>query len=119
MPRVRHAPSARRRHKKIIAQAKGHRGLRHKVFRRANESVMRALKYAYEHRRDRKGDFRRLWIMRINAAARQRGLSYSKLIDGLNRANVQVDRKVLADLAIRDETAFGALVETAKGALAS
>jgi large subunit ribosomal protein L20 len=118
MARVKGGFVTRRRHKKIIKAAKGHRGLRHKVFRRANESVMHALRYAYEHRRDRKGDFRRLWIMRINAAARLHGLSYSQLINGLNRAGVQVDRKVLADLAVRDAAAFNQIVDTAKNALA-
>lgn len=119
MPRVKGGIVTRRRHKKIIRAAKGHRGVRHKLFRRANESVMHALRYAYEHRRDRKGDFRRLWIQRINAAARLHGLSYSRLMDGLKKAGVQVDRKVLADLAVRDEPAFGQVVATAKGALSS
>lgn len=118
MPRVKGGTVTRRRHKKIIKQAKGHRGLRHKVFRRANESVMHALRYAYEHRRDKKGDFRRLWIMRINAAARLHGLSYSRLINGLSKAGVEVDRKVLADLAVRDDAAFGEIAEKAKAALA-
>jgi large subunit ribosomal protein L20 len=118
MPRVRGGPAGRRRHKKIIKLAKGHRGLRHKLFKRANESVLHALQYAYEHRRDRKGDFRRLWITRINAAARLQGLSYSRLIDGLNKAGVKMDRKVLADIALRDAAAFGQIAETAKGALA-
>lgn len=117
MPRAKGGTVTRQRHKKIIKMAKGHRGLRHKVFRRANESVMHALRYAYEHRRDRKGDFRRLWIQRINAAARLHGLSYSQLINGLNKAGVAVDRKILADLAVRDEAAFGTLAATAKGAL--
>jgi large subunit ribosomal protein L20 len=98
--------------------AKGHRGSRHKLFRQANESVMHALQYAYEHRRDRKGQFRQLWITRINAAARLHGLSYSRLMDGLKKASVEVDRKVMADLAVRDADAFARLVETAKGALA-
>jgi len=119
MPRTKGGVVTHRRHKKIIKQAKGHRGLRHKIFRRANESVMHALRYAYEHRRDKKGDFRRLWIMRINAAARDHGLSYSRLINGLSRAGVEVDRKVLADLAVRDEAAFRQIAEKAKAALAS
>jgi len=119
MPRVKGGPVAHRRHKKIIKMAKGHRGLRHKVFRRASESVLHALRYAYEHRRDRKGEFRKLWIQRINAAARGHGLSYSRLINGLNKAGVAVDRKILADLAVRDAAAFGALAQTAKSALAS
>ena len=119
MPRAKGGVVTHRRHKKIIKQAKGHRGLRHKVFRRANESVMHALRYAYEHRRDKKGDFRRLWIMRINAAARLHGLSYSRLINGLSKAGVEVDRKVLADLAVRDDAAFGQVAEKAKAALSA
>jgi len=119
MPRAKGGVVTHRRHKKIIKQAKGHRGLRHKVFRRANESVMHALRYAYEHRRDKKGDFRRLWIMRINAAARLHGLSYSRFIAGLTRAGVEVDRKVLADLAVRDDAAFGQVAEKAKAALSA
>jgi len=116
--RVKGGAVTRRRHKKIIRMAKGHRGTRHKLFRQANESVMHALRYAYEHRRDRKGQFRRLWITRINAAARLNGLSYSKLIDGLGKAKVEIDRKVLADLAVRDQAAFAKIAETAKAALA-
>ncbi|HSP56046.1 MAG TPA: 50S ribosomal protein L20 [Dehalococcoidia bacterium] len=119
MPRAKGGVVTHRRHKKVIKQAKGHRGLRHKIFRRANESVMHALRYAYEHRRDKKGDFRRLWIMRINAAARLHGLSYSRLINGLSKAGVEVDRKVLADLAVRDDAAFGQVAEKAKAALSS
>ncbi len=118
MPRVRGGPQTRRRHKKIIKQAKGHRGLRHKVFKRANESVMHAQRYAYEHRRDKKGDFRRLWIIRINAAARTNGMSYSQLINGLSKAGIEMDRKVLADLAVRDDAAFGQIAQQAKAALA-
>ncbi len=118
MPRVKGGPKTRRRHKKVIQQAKGHRGLRHKVFRRANESVIHALHYAYVHRRDRKGDFRRLWIMRINAAARLSGISYSQLVNGLNKAGIEMDRKVLADLAVRDTDAFGQIAAQAKAALA-
>ena len=117
MTRTKGGTVTRRRHKKIIKLAKGHRGLRHKLFRQANESVLHAGQYAYVHRRDRKGQFRKLWIMRINAAARLHGLSYSRLIDGLNKAKVEVDRKVLADLAVSDEAAFGALALAAKGAL--
>ena len=117
MPRAKGGIVTRRRHKKVLKAAKGHRGVRHKNFRRANESVMHALRYAYEHRRDRKGDFRRLWIQRINAAARQNGISYSRLISGLSRAGVDIDRKMLADLAVRDAAAFSKLAETAKGQL--
>jgi large subunit ribosomal protein L20 len=119
MPRVKGGPKTRRRHKKVIQQAKGHRGLRHKVFKRANESVMHAMRYAYVHRRDRKGDFRRLWIMRINAAARLNGISYSQLVNGLNKAGIEMDRKVLADLAVRDADAFGQITAQAKAALAA
>ncbi len=117
MPRVKGGTVTRRRHKKVLRLAKGHRGVRHKLFRRASESVLHALQYAYEHRRDRKNDFRRLWITRINAAARQHGLSYSRLISGLAKAGVEVDRKVLADLAVRDDAAFARLAQTAQAAL--
>ena len=118
MPRVRGSPATRRRRKKVIAQAKGHRLGRHHLFRQARESVTHALWYAYEHRRDRKGDFRRLWITRINAAARLNGLTYSTMMSGLKQAQVEIDRKVLADLAVRDTEAFAKVAETAKAALA-
>ncbi len=117
MSRVKRGVTAHRRHKKILRMAKGHRGSRHKIFRRANESVLHALDYAYRDRRDRKGQFRRLWIMRINAAARQQGLTYGRLIDGLSKAGVAVDRKLLADLAVRDTAAFAAIAAQAKAAL--
>ncbi len=117
MSRAKGGFKAHRRHKKIIEMATGHRGMRHRLFRRANESVMHALDYAYQHRRDRKGDFRRLWITRINAAARLEGLSYSQLVAGLTRAGVALDRKVLADLAVSDQAAFAQVVATAKSAL--
>ena len=117
MSRIKGGVTARRRHKKILKLAKGHRGLRHKNFRRANESVLHALDYAYRDRRDRKRQFRRLWIMRINAAAREQGLTYGRLIDGLNRASIGVDRKMLADLAVREPNAFAAIAAQAKGAL--
>ncbi len=119
MPRARSGVVARRRRKKVIAQAKGHRAGRHSLFKQANESVMHALQYAYEHRRDRKGDFRRLWIARINAAARLNGLSYSKLMSGLRQARVEIDRKLPADLAVRDTATFATLAATAKAALAA
>ncbi len=118
MSRVKRGVTAHRRHKAILKMAKGHKGLRHKVFRRANESVLHALDYAYQHRRDRKGQFRRLWIMRINAAAREQGLTYSRLINGLTKAGVQLDRKVLADIAVRDPVAFASVADQAKAALA-
>ncbi len=117
MSRVKGGVTGRRRHKKILTLAKGHRGLRHKTFRAANESVLHALDYAYRDRRDRKGQFRRLWIMRINAAARLQGLTYGRLINGLTKAGVAVDRKLLADLAVRDTTAFAAIADQAKAAL--
>jgi large subunit ribosomal protein L20 len=113
MPRVKRGVTARARHKKIIGMAKGHKGQRHRVFRRANESVLHALDYAYRHRRERKADFRKLWIARINAAARLNGTTYSRLIDGLNKAGIQVDRKVLADLAVREPAAFAAIAQKA------
>jgi large subunit ribosomal protein L20 len=118
MARVKRGVTAHARHKKIIDMAKGHKGQRHRLFRRANESVTHALAYAYRDRRDRKGDFRRLWIMRINAAARLHGISYSRLIDGLAKAGVSLDRKVLADIAVRDAATFGQIVATAKAATA-
>ena len=117
MSRVKRGVTGRRRHKKILRMARGHRGLRHIIFRRANESVLHALDYAYRDRRDRKGQFRRLWIMRINAAAREQGLTYGRLIDGLGKAGVGIDRKVLADLAVRDPSAFAAVASQAKSAL--
>lgn len=117
MSRIKRGVTARRRHKKIIKLAKGHRGLRHKNFRRANESLLHALHYAYRDRRDRKGQFRRLWIIRINAAARLHELTYGRLIDGLNKAGIAVDRKMLADLAVRDPNTFGAIAAQAKAAL--
>jgi large subunit ribosomal protein L20 len=117
MSRIKRGVTARKRHQKIIKMAKGHKGQRHRLFRRANESVMHALSYAYRDRRDRKGQFRRLWIMRINAAARLNGLTYGRLIDGLNKANVAIDRKVLADLAVRDPSGFSAVAAQAKTAL--
>jgi large subunit ribosomal protein L20 len=118
MSRIKRGVAGRRRHKKIIALAKGHKGQRHRLFRRANESVLHALEYSTRDRYDRKGVFRRLWITRINAAARLHGLSYSQFIHGLSVAGVEVDRKVMADLAVRDDAAFSSLISTAKAALA-
>jgi large subunit ribosomal protein L20 len=117
MSRVRGAPSSRRRRKKILKAAKGYRGGRSKLIRTATESVHRAGQYAYRDRKRRKGDMRRLWIIRINAGARMHGLSYSKFMHGLREANVQVDRKMLADMAVNDEDGFARLVEMAKGGL--
>ena len=118
MARVKRGVTGHARHKKIIDLAKGHKGQRHRLFRRANESVTHALTYAYRDRRDRKAMFRRLWILRINAAAREHGLSYSRLIEGLAKAGISLDRKVLADIAVRDPGAFGKIVEQARGVTA-
>ena len=117
MPRVKKGVTAHRRHKKILKLAKGYRGARSKQFKKANELVMKALFYARRDRRAKKGEFRRLWIARINAAARINGLSYSKLINGLTKAGVEGNRKMLADLAVNDLAAFNQLVETAKAKL--
>ncbi|MFQ5893103.1 MAG: 50S ribosomal protein L20 [Nitrospinota bacterium] len=119
MTRATSGPTTRRRHKKIVKQAKGYYGMRRKSHRRAREAVDRALKYAYRDRRQRKRHFRRLWVVRINAAARLHGLSYSQLIHGLKRADVALDRKVLADLAIHDPEAFSQIADRAKAALAA
>jgi large subunit ribosomal protein L20 len=117
MSRVKRGVAAHRRHKKVLAQVKGHYGTNNRLYKRAHESLMHALQYAYRDRRNRKRDFRRLWIVRINAAARINGVTYSKLIHGLSLAGVAVDRKMLADLAVRDEAAFAAVADVAKQAL--
>ena len=114
MPRVKTGVTARRRHKKILKLAKGYKGSKSKQFKKANETVMKALYYARRDRRAKKGVFRRLWIARINAAARANGISYSRLIAGLTKAGVEVNRKMLADLAISDANAFAQLVAVAK-----
>ena len=119
MPRVKRGVTAHARHKKVIAQAKGYRGRRKNVYRVAKQAVTKAGQYAYRDRRQRKRQFRALWIVRINAAARECGLSYSRLINGLQKAAIDVDRKVLADLAVFDKTAFAALAEKAKTSLAA
>ena len=117
MPRVKRGVTARARHKKVLALAKGYRGRRKNVYRVAKQAVMKAGQYAYRDRRQRKRQFRRLWIARINAAARQYGLSYSKFMNGLKKAAVEIDRKVLSDIAVFDKNAFAQLVEKAKTAL--
>jgi large subunit ribosomal protein L20 len=117
MPRSRPRVYARRRHKKVLKFTKGQFGSKHLLYRRANEAMLKSLFYAFRDRRNRKRDFRRLWIARINAAARLSGLSYSRLVHGLKLANVQVDRKVLADIAVRDMAAFGKLADLAKAQL--
>ena len=118
MSRVKRGVTARARHKKVIAAAKGYRGRRGNVYRVAKQAVMKAAQYAYRDRRNRKRDFRRLWITRINAAARECGLTYSQFINGMNKAGVALDRKVLADIAVHDKAAFASLVERAKASLA-
>ncbi len=117
MARVKRGVVARRRHKKILKQAKGYYGARSRVFRIAKQAVIKAHQYAYRDRRNRKRAFRALWISRINAGARANGLSYSRLIAGLKKAQVEIDRKVLADLAMNEQQAFAAVVEKAKAAL--
>ncbi|MCM0611427.1 50S ribosomal protein L20 [Marinobacter sediminum] len=117
MARVKRGVVARRRHKKILNQAKGYYGARSRVFRVAKQAVIKAGQYAYRDRRNRKRAFRALWIARINAGARANGLSYSRLIAGLKKADVEIDRKVLADLAMNEQQAFAAVVEKAKASL--
>lgn len=117
MARVKRGFKARRRRNKILKLAKGYRGARSKLFRSATEAVDRALNYAFRDRRVKKRDFRALWIARINAAARENGLSYSRLIHGLKQADVALDRKIMADLAVNDPSAFSVIAETAKARL--
>jgi large subunit ribosomal protein L20 len=119
MPRVKRGVTAHARHKKVLDLAKGYRGRRSKVYRIAKEAVMKAGQYAYRDRRQRKRQFRVLWIARINAGARQSGLSYSLFMNGLHKAGIEVDRKMLADLAIHDAAAFEVLAQQARAALAS
>jgi len=116
LARVKGGPRTRRRHKKVLKLTKGQKGTKHALFRRAHEAMMKSLYYAYRDRRNRKRDMRRLWIARINAAARRCGLSYSRFMYGLKRAGVELDRKVLADMAVRDAAAFARLAEIAKSA---
>jgi len=117
MPRVKRGVTARARHKKVLAQAKGYRGRRKNVYRVATQAVTKAGQYAYRDRRQRKRQFRALWIARINAGARECGLSYSRMINGLKKAAIEVDRKILADLAVYDKNAFSVLAEKAKASL--
>ena len=116
MPRAKTGPIRKARHKKILKRAKGFWGLRSRSFRNAQQTLLNAAEYSYRDRRKRKNDFRRLWISRINAAARREGLSYSRFISGLRRSNVELDRKILADLAVREPEAFRNLVEVAREA---
>ena len=118
MPRVKRGVTARARHKKVMKAAKGYYGARSRVYRVAVQAVTKAGQYVYRDRRQKKRQFRQLWIARINAAARQNGLSYSRLIAGLKKASIEIDRKVLADLAVNEKAAFAAIVEKAKATLA-
>ena len=117
MPRVKRGVTARARHKKVLEQAKGFRGRRKNVFRIAKEAVMKAGQYAYRDRRAKKREFRALWITRINAAVRECGLSYSVFMNGLKKASIEIDRKVLAEMAVNDAAAFGKIVEAVRAAL--
>jgi len=119
MPRIKRGVQAHARHKKVLKQAKGYYGARSKIYRVAKQAVIKAGQYAYRDRRQKKRQFRALWIARINAGARMNGLTYSRMINGLKKANVEIDRKVLADLAIFDKPAFTALAEQAKASLSS
>ncbi len=118
MARVKRGVTARARHKKILKKAKGYYGARHKTYRSAKQAVIKAGQYAYRDRKQKKRMFRRLWIARINAGARLCGISYSRMIDGLKKSNIEIDRKVLADIAVHDSVAFAALAEKAKAAIA-
>ncbi|CAN5199557.1 50S ribosomal protein L20 [soil metagenome] len=117
MARIKRGVTTRRRHKAVIERAQGYRGTRNRLFKRANEAIMRAGQYAYRDRRQRKRQMRRLWIIRINAAARENGMPYGRFIEGLTKAGVVVDRKILADLAVRDPQAFSEYVTVAKASL--
>lgn len=115
MPRARSGKVTHTRHKKVLELTKGHRGARHKLYTTAHQSMLHALAYSYRHRRERKGDFRRLWTVRINAAARARGLTYSQFIAGLRKSNVEINRKMLAEMAIKDPEGFAMLVASVTG----
>jgi len=115
LPRVKTGVTAHKRHKKVLALTKGHRATKHSLYRRAHESMLKSLSYAYRHRRERKGDMRRLWILRVSAASRAQGLTYSRFIDGLKKSGVEINRKMLADMAVREPEAFANLVIIAKG----
>ena len=119
MPRVKRGVTSHRRHKKVLALTKGHRATKHSLYKRARESLLKSLSYAYAHRRERKGDMRRLWIVRVSAASRAQGLSYGQFIYGLKKSDVEINRKMLADMAVREPEAFANLVTVAKGKLES
>ena len=115
MPRVKRGVTAHRRHKKVLALTKGHRGTKHSLYRRAHESMLKSLSYAYFHRRERKGDMRRLWILRVSAASRAQGLKYGQFMEGLRKSGVEINRKMLADMAVKEPESFANLVTIAKG----
>ncbi len=115
MPRVKRGVTTHHRHKKILALTRGHMGTKHRLIKRANESMLKSLSYAYVHRRERKGDMRRLWILRVNAACRAQGITYSQFIDGLKKSNIEINRKMLADMTVREPGAFTKLVTAAAG----
>jgi len=117
MPRATNSPASRARRKRVLHRAKGFRGFRSKLFRYAKDAVRKAMTYEYRDRKKRKGQFRRLWIQRISAATRNEGLTYSRFIEGLNAAGIEADRKILADIAVRDAAAFSAIIAQAKAAL--
>lgn len=117
MPRVKRGVTKQRRHKSVLHQTKGHLGVRSRLYKRAHESLIHALMYAYAHRKQRKGDFRRLWITRINAAARQEGMTYSQLISGLKRAGIDLNRKMLADMAVNKPSDFSEVLSQARQAV--
>lgn len=119
MARVKRGVQKRRRHKRVLKMAKGYYGRKSKLYRVANQQVMKSLNYAYRDRRQKKRNFRRLWITRINAASRQHGLSYSRFMNGLNKAGINLDRKMLADIAVRDPEGFSAICDQAKAALSA
>jgi len=114
LPRVKRGVTAHRRHKKVLALTKGQRATRHSLYRRAHESMLKSLSYAYFHRRERKGDMRRLWILRVGAASRAQGLTYGRFMDGLRKSGVGINRKMLADMAVKEPEAFANLVTIAK-----
>jgi len=115
LPRVKRGVTTHRRHKKVLALTKGHRATKHSLFRRARESMLKSLSYAFAHRRERKGDMRRLWISRVNAAAKAQGLTYSQFIAGLKKSGIEINRKMLADMAVREPESFANLVTIVKG----
>ncbi|MFH0768262.1 MAG: 50S ribosomal protein L20 [Chloroflexota bacterium] len=115
MSRVKRGVTARHRHNKVLVLTKGHRATKHALYRRAHESMLKSLSYAYAHRRERKGDMRRLWISRVNAASRLHGLAYGRFMDGLKKSGIEINRKILADMAVQEPEAFTNLVTLAKG----